>query len=182
MMPSAYKKTLRSHYLQVRHNLSKERQKQASRSLTVHFEKLGLFEKKIGSFHSILGEIDLSAVNANLSNQNRLFLPLIEKEGLQFYCVRSIDKELRAVHPFLLEPDPTLCEPISICDLDLILTPGLAFDANHYRLGYGKGYYDRTMQLFPMIRFMGIGFREQQTNESLSIDPWDQPVSSLLLL
>lgn len=57
------------------------------------------------------------------------------------------------------EPAPT-CVAIPLQDLDLVLVPGVAFDANGYRLGRGKGFYDRLLQNFAG-RKIGIAFDDQ---------------------
>ncbi|MFT3933399.1 MAG: 5-formyltetrahydrofolate cyclo-ligase [Chitinophagaceae bacterium] len=41
--------------------------------------------------------------------------------------------------------EPTNGQDIAASDIDLILVPLLAFDTNGYRLGYGKGFYDRFL-------------------------------------
>jgi 5-formyltetrahydrofolate cyclo-ligase len=47
-------------------------------------------------------------------------------------------------------PEPRLTDNRTDCfmagGLDLVLMPGLAFDAQRNRIGYGKGYYDRFLQ------------------------------------
>ena len=41
--------------------------------------------------------------------------------------------------------EPVQGEPVAVTDIDLVLTPLLAFDTNGYRVGYGKGFYDRFL-------------------------------------
>ena len=64
---------------------------------------------------------------------------------------------------------------------DIALVPLLAFDAEGYRLGYGGGYYDRTLQQLRLLRreppvfAIGVGFAGQQV-ERLPHEPFDQPL------
>ena len=52
--------------------------------------------------------------------------------------------------------------PISIKEIDLVIVPGLAFDAKDNRLGHGKGYYDRFLKTLPKdTPKIGLGFRFQ---------------------
>lgn len=45
---------------------------------------------------------------------------------------------------------------------DMIIVPGLAFDENNYRLGYGGGYYDTFLAENPTAFMVGIGYPFQQ--------------------
>lgn len=41
--------------------------------------------------------------------------------------------------------EPRTVKPADIADIDFILVPGLAFDKNGNRMGFGKGYYDKLL-------------------------------------
>ncbi len=63
--------------------------------------------------------------------------------------------------------------------VDLLLVPGLAFDPQGYRLGYGGGYYDALIDhLEGRIPTLAVGF-EAQRSGPLPVEPLDQPVDGL---
>jgi len=46
----------------------------------------------------------------------------------------------------------------------IVLCPLLAFDAMGHRLGYGGGYYDRTLAAMPSALAIGVAFDEQEVD------------------
>lgn len=59
-----------------------------------------------------------------------------------------------------------------------ILVPLLAFDRRGGRLGYGGGYYDRTLPVFPAAFRLGIAFAAQEVDE-VPMDPHDIPLHAI---
>lgn len=65
---------------------------------------------------------------------------------------------------------------------ELVIVPLVAFDALGGRLGYGGGFYDRTLELLRTRRptlAIGFAFDEQET-DSIPLEPTDQPLDMLV--
>lgn len=71
------------------------------------------------------------------------------------------------------EPMPAQVPPGALC-----LVPGLAFDQRGYRLGYGKGYYDRFLQK-RQVRAVGLCYQALFV-PSLPEGPFDQRVEAVI--
>ena len=50
-------------------------------------------------------------------------------------------------------------------DFDFIIIPGLAFDKNNYRLGYGGGYYDTFLEQHPQAFKQGVFYPFQKVSD-----------------
>ncbi|KFN90426.1 5-formyltetrahydrofolate cyclo-ligase [Tetragenococcus muriaticus PMC-11-5] len=62
-------------------------------------------------------------------------------------------------------------------NIDLMLVPGLIFSKKGYRIGFGKGYYDRFLADFEG-KTCGLAFAEQLNND-WQPESFDQPVSRI---
>lgn len=83
---------------------------------------------------------------------------------LDFYIVDSFD-QLENVYVDLLEPKKAVTQKVLKKDIDLIVVPGLLFDLQGYRIGFGGGYYDRYLCDYP--------------NQSISICSTEQIVADI---
>ena len=65
---------------------------------------------------------------------------------------------------------------------EIVIVPLVAFDAKGGRLGYGGGFYDRTLELLRRRRpTLAIGFAyADQFAERLPLEPTDQPLDLLI--
>ena len=62
--------------------------------------------------------------------------------------------------------------------MDLIIVPGVAFDRENNRLGYGKGYYDRFLTSKDILK-IGLAFSEQIV-DFLECDNYDIPMDIII--
>ncbi|MDB4983166.1 MAG: 5-formyltetrahydrofolate cyclo-ligase [Myxococcales bacterium] len=93
---------------------------------------------------SIRGELDPAAALAAARTAGlAVALPRVDTAWpprLRFHRTRG-EADLTDGPYGLTEPSPS-CPELAVEDLDILLVPGLAFDAEGRRVGYGGGYYD----------------------------------------
>jgi 5-formyltetrahydrofolate cyclo-ligase len=134
----------------------------------------------VSGFSAIGEELDPSLLLARLVNEGRrVCLPVMQGKGLPllFRSWKPGDPTTAAVwgisEPLAAAPE---LEP------DVLLVPLLAFDARGYRLGYGGGFYDRTIATLRArkpILAIGVAFDEQRV-DAVPRDGADQPLDWVL--
>jgi 5-formyltetrahydrofolate cyclo-ligase len=102
-------------------------------------------------------------------------VPWLEKRRALFIpALWGEDRDLVEGPYGLLQPREPVAIPPSA--LDVIVVPAVVFDREGYRIGYGKGYFDRFLSQ-PGIRGVRVGLAfDLQVVDHLPRDPWDQPV------
>lgn len=119
--------------------------------------------KVIALYCSMPCEVDTALlIEKTLSLKKKVVLPKIVKENnLEFYEIFSVD-DINNVNFFGIK-EPVVLEDnfISASKIDLMIIPGICFDIEKNRIGFGKGYYDRYLQINSSTEKMGICFYEQ---------------------
>jgi len=159
-MPNAVqdaKHQLRAQSRQVRKALGEEFQRQASVAICCHIESWPLFRasETVLTYMPMRGEVDLRPL-LERHTCKRWLLPRILPEGRMTF--HPYDPERLIRHPYgMLEPDPDL-PIIPVEHIQLALVPGLAFDRQGRRLGYGGGFFDRFLAGFVHGVSLGVTY------------------------
>lgn len=104
----------------------------------------------------------------------RWAFPRIKENGLMdFYEAQNSDESFEPNSFGILEPSAQSEKLSQAGDAKVVLVPGLAFDREGYRLGAGKGFYDRFLAPLKGVLKVGIGFQVQLHDGLLPKDSWD---------
>lgn len=89
-------------------------------------------------------------VHAALAAGKTVAAPRVDdaKRMLELYAIADPERDVVSSPQGIPEPAPH-CLPIARERIDFVVVPGLAFDSDLNRLGYGGGYYDRLLPLLP---------------------------------
>lgn len=98
-----------------------------------------------------------------------------KEKVLELYEIRDLEKDLKPGALDILEPDAAKLQKFEGRP-DLVVVPGLAFDEQNFRIGYGAGFYDRFLEKQGIFSVkVGLCFAFQRLEE-LPVEAHDQPV------
>jgi 5-formyltetrahydrofolate cyclo-ligase len=142
------KESLRQAFKQRRRDLGPKRRAEAGRLVSERLATLETYLRasEIAAFWPLPEEIDIRPfINLCVSAGKNIYLPRVNRveERLEFCHFGGDPEELAAGPLGILEP---LGPEAPYGHIDLLIVPGLAFDAHHHRLGYGAGLYDRFLK------------------------------------
>lgn len=150
------KKELRKKLKQVRKNIPDKSEIDEKICENLICSDLYLNADTILFYAALDDEINIdSCITDALSLGKKAALPLCTDNNgnMSFYYINSLE-ELTEGSFSVREPDVKICKPVEKITDALCVVPGISFDKFGYRLGYGKGYYDRFLENFP---FNSIG-------------------------
>ncbi|MGO4784463.1 5-formyltetrahydrofolate cyclo-ligase [Cryobacterium sp. W22_MBD10_FK3] len=109
----------------------------------------------------------------------RVLFPVSRDDGLLDWTVGEEETEVQGLSG-APEPKGELLGPIAINDVDLIIVPAAAIDQTGLRMGWGRGYFDKTlgsMEKCPPV--YAVVFDNEYVDE-VPREVHDQPVNGLV--
>ena len=177
---------IRNHVRHLRRALSDEQQQQAAELAAEHALNFApiLQASTIALFLSVDGELNTRPLIAKLWQQKKqVYLPVLHPfaRGQLMFLRYDENTELQPNRLRIPEPPLDVRHLLPLSELDVILMPLVAFDADGNRLGMGGGFYDRTLQNWQQYQMQLIGFAHDcQQVEQLPVAQWDVPLSAMI--
>jgi len=158
-------------------------------ALNLQRQRLFLSSRRIACYLAVGGEIDtLPLIERAYRLHKRIYLPVLARNStrifLRFAAYEPGDR-LVTNRFGIPEPDVPARRLVNGSDLDLVLTPLVAFDALGNRLGMGGGYYDRSFHFlhhntrWQHPHLVGIAYDFQRVPR-LKSEAWDVPLHGII--
>jgi 5-formyltetrahydrofolate cyclo-ligase len=177
--PLDEKAILRREYRKRRSEIDPATRKQLDNFIAARILALPEIEpaKTIFAYLSRTGEVDTSSlVRAFLQQHKRVLTPSPDIKALPHGGLFRVTPcpDLEGHYP------PVLCQESRVDQVDVVLVPGIAWDRDGYRIGFGGGYFDR---LLSMVRAdcvsIGLAY-DCQLSDAVPREPWDEQVDILV--
>lgn len=110
----------------------------------------------------------------------RVLLPVTREDGLLDWAVAAADDELTAGLLGLPEPTGEVLGPIAVNDVDLMLIPAAAVTRTGIRLGWGRGFFDKTLGSMQQRPPVYAVVYDTEILDDLPLDIHDQPVGGIV--
>ncbi len=146
------KSALRSEFKKLRTQISAEEKQKLDESIFYRLTGLRQYRECETLFIYVSGSIEVDThriIEDAFKRSKRVAVPrCVSGEcEMEFYNITSFD-DLEIGAYGILEPVVSRCRVVEDFNLGLCVVPALAFDEKGYRLGFGKGYYDRFLSHF----------------------------------
>lgn len=150
------KNFIREKYKEIKANITEE-QKEALDEMVYNSFVNTMSYKHCNSliiYVSRKDEVDtLKIIKKALEDNKRIAVPkcIPKKVELEFYEIKNIS-DLEKGHYGILEPNKEICEKTDPFTFGICIVPAICFDLEGYRIGFGKGYYDRFLEGFEGLK------------------------------
>jgi 5-formyltetrahydrofolate cyclo-ligase len=181
------KKALRREIINKRNNMDINEKKIKDKKIIDKFYNSEEYKKaeKIFIYISYSSEIDTkSIINKALKDNKKIYVPRTEFKIRRMDAIEitSLDNLTESSYGTL---EPGVGESyIDPNELDLIIVPGVAFDRNGGRMGYGAGFYDRYFKKINKdnamkIKKLALAY-DFQVIERVPMDKNDMPIDNII--
>ncbi len=112
-----------------------------------------------------------------LADGKRVAVPKCYGEEMRFLYITDFENQVAPGYANI--PEPIADEPVARDKTALVLMPGLAFDPQGHRIGYGGGFYDRFLAQEPDHPTLALCYGLQMVDH-LETEEFDIPVDQVL--
>ncbi len=169
------KEFLRKKYKEKRDNIKNKVTKDNLIYQKVINNKDILSSKTLLIYISINSEVDtIKIINYFLNTKNIAVPKIIDND--MFFCYVTNLNELTSGKYNI--PEPTNENIVTDFDNAICIVPGICYDKENYRIGYGKGYYDRFLSK-NKIKTIGLCYKECMI-EKIDNDKYDYKIDEVI--
>ena len=111
-----------------------------------------------------------------LADGKQVAVPKVYGDDMKFIVLADLTQVSRGYAGI---PEPIADEPVAEDETALVLMPGLAFDPQGHRIGYGGGFYDKFLSREPNHPTLALCY-ELQMVEHLETEEFDIPVDTVI--
>ena len=183
---AAEKKALRNKILSLRDALSLDERRQKSKAIQSLLFSLPEFAaaQRLALFVSFRSEVlTESIIRAALSLSKVIAVPITDlaRKQLSLSRITDYDTDLAPGTWGIPEPKPDRIRPVALHEPDLFIAPGVAFDRQGRRIGYGGGFYDRLLRALPVRKpVVALAFALQIVDRVPFEPSLDEPVDIII--
>ena len=173
MDKNSKKKEIRKEILKCRRSLREEEICYGSHKIAEKILSMEGYQKAEAVYLYIdcKGEASVKEIyEAAFKDGKRIAAPRVHGDDMTFYYIRSMEEDLEPGYFDIPEPKTSL--PEASDETALLLVPGVGFDPQCHRLGYGKGFYDRYLSAHPDHPTIALAL-DFQIREEIPSDTFD---------
>lgn len=143
---------LREKYREMRRNMTPETKREKDRQIADRIFRLWQYRQNSVLLTYVSTDIEVDTrelISRALKDGKKVAVPrcVPDTRSMEFYFIDSLE-DLEPGTFGVLEPRPDPAKQLVDLTHGLCLVPAFSYDWNGYRLGYGKGYYDRFLSRF----------------------------------
>ncbi|KQS15534.1 5-formyltetrahydrofolate cyclo-ligase [Frigoribacterium sp. Leaf186] len=176
------KRALRAEIRQKRRTLGAHERESTTEGITQHLTELAtsLSVRSIAAYLSTDVEPNTRPfLNWAFANGIRVLFPITRADGLLDWAVGDGESERRGLFD-LPEPVGEVLSPMAINDVDLIVVPAASIDHGGMRMGWGRGYFDKTLGSMERRPPVYAVVFDPEYVESVPRERHDQPVDGVV--